>query len=65
MGYLALGLIVFSIVSLIYLFSPINPFNGKGPSAGVAGFFCSLLAASIGLIGLIILAVIGFISLLG
>jgi len=54
-----LALIGIGVLGLIYAFSPINPFDGKGPSAGFGGIFFAVGSSGLVLVGLIALATIG------
>lgn len=59
-----IGLILIGIPILgsVYILSPINPFNGKGPEAGAGGILVLVTLITLGLAGLITLATLGIIT---
>lgn len=54
-----LALIGIGVLGLIYAFSPINHFDGKGPSAGFGGILFAVGSSALVLIGLLVLAIVG------
>lgn len=59
---IGLILIGISILGIIIILSPINPFNGKGPEAGAGGILVLTLFIILGLAGLTTLATLGVIA---
>lgn len=59
LGFIALALMGFGLLGLVYAFSGVSHFDSKGPSTGFGGTFFAVSCGALVLIAPLLLATIG------